>query len=237
MKVLIDFRADQYLKGRPRSGGESITAYECGANHPHDRVRALFFDCAGENLRNAPKHKSDSLRIGRTWMQSSLSETSGKERDGPNLMDHVNIERFLKSCRGTRTSVQPDNLDPSFFPLLNSVNRPQISRPRMHISDGPWSPSNINSLLAGFTVADEPDPPPIAARSAQVDPFPQLSSHISKSPFETKAGKLWADFGKSKGHPAAEEMFSNAANSEKNSLREIKSTRVRGKNRWQPLKF
>ena len=237
MKVLIDFRADQYLKSRPRSGGEPITAYECGTNHPHDRVRALFFDCAGENLRDAPKHKSDSLRIGRTWMQSSLPETSGKERDGPNLMDQVNIERFLKSSHGTRTSVQPDNLDPSFFPLLNIVNRPEISRPRMHISNGPWSPSNINSLIAGFTVVDESDAPPIATRSAQVDPFPQLSSHISKNPFETKAGKLWADFGKPKGRPAAGEGFSNSANSEKNSLPEIKGTRVRGKNRWQPLKF
>ena len=105
------------------------------------------------------------------------------------------------------------------------------------ISNGPWSHSPFNSLIAGFTVVDKPEAPPIAARSAQVDPFPQLSSHISKNAFETKAGKLRADFGRPKGHPAAEEVFSNAANSEKISLPERKGTRVRGKNRWQPLKF
>ena len=107
----------------------------------------------------------------------------------------------------------------------------------MHVSNGPWSPSNINSLIAGFSVVNEPNTPPIAERSAQVDPFPQFSSHIPKNPFETAAGKLWADFGKPKCHPVAGEVFSNSADSEKKSLPELKSTRVRGKIRWQPLKF
>ena len=214
-----------------------MTAYEYGSNHPHDRVRALFFDCAGDSLRNTLKYKPGSLRVGRTWVQSSLSEMSGGERDGPSPRDHINIERFVKSSRGARTSVQPDNLDLSFFPLLNSVNQPQLSRSRAHVSDGPWSPSNIDSLIAGFSVDDEPDAPPIAERSAYVDPFPQLNGHISKNPLETEAGKLWADFGKPKSHHVAAEVFSNSAGSEKNSLLEIKSTRVRGKNRWQPLKF
>ena len=237
MNVLVEFRANQNLESRPRFGGEPITAYECGSNHPHDRVRALFLDCADDSLRNTLKHKPGSLPIGRTWMQSSLSEMSGKDRDGPNLMGHINIERFFKSSCGARTSVQPDNLDLSFFPLLNSVDQPQISGPWTHVSEGPWSPSNIDSLIAGFSVVDEPDAPPIAERSAQVDPFPQLNSYICKNPFETEAGKLWADFGKPKVTPSAGEVFSNSASSEKNSPPEIRSTRVRGKNRWQPLKF
>lgn len=70
------------LESQPRSGGKPITAHECGLNHPHDRVRALFFD----SLYNIPKHKPGSLQIGRTWMQSSLSDTKGKERDGPDLI-------------------------------------------------------------------------------------------------------------------------------------------------------
>jgi hypothetical protein len=174
-------------------------------------------------------------------MQSSLSEMSGEERDGPNLMDHINIERSFKSYRGARTSgehrAQPDNLDLSFFPILNSDNRPQISSPRTHISDGPWSPSSIDSFIAGFSILNEPDAPPNAERSAQVNPFPQLTSHTSKNPFETEAGKMWADFGKPKGYPGAEEMFSSPASSEKNSLPELKSKKMRGRIRWQPLKF
>ena len=233
----MDSGAKQHLYSRPRSDGKHITAYYCGANHPYDRVRALFVDCAGENLRNAPNHQSDALQIGRPWMQSSLSETSGEEHDRPYLMNHVNIDRFHKRSRGARASLQPDILDPSFFPLLNNDNQPQDSGPRMHTPDGPWSSSNINSLIAGFKVVDETDSPPIAARGAQVDPFPQLNSQISKNPFETEACKLWADFGKSKAHPAAEEMFPNSADSEKNLLAEKKGTRVRGKNRWQPLKL
>jgi len=239
--VLVEFRANRNLESRPRSAGKPITAHVCGLNHPHDRVRALFSDCAIDSLHNTPKDKSGSLQIGRTWMQSSLSEMSGEERDGPNLTDHINIERFFKSYRGARTSgehkAQPDNPDLSFFPVLNSDNRPQISSLRTHVSDGPWSPSSIDSLIAGLSVVNEPDAPPIAERSAQVNPFPQLNSHISKNPFETEAGKLWADFGKPKGHPVAKEVSSSSASGEKNSLPEIKSTKVRGKNRWQPLKF
>lgn len=144
------------LESQP-PGGKPITAHECGLNHPHDRVRALFFD----SLDSIPKHKPGSLQIGRTWMQSSLSEMKGKERDGPDPMDHINIERFFKSYPGPRTSdrrkAQPDTLDLSFFPVLNNIDQPQISSPRTHVSDGPWSPSNIESLVAGFSVSNEPD--------------------------------------------------------------------------------
>lgn len=58
--------------------------------------------------------------------------------------------------------------------------------------------------------------PPIADQIAQVNPFPRLNRHISKNPLETEAGKLWADSGMPKGHPVAEEAFSNSASSEKN---------------------
>ena len=172
-----------------------------------------------ESLLNNPKHKPGSLQIGRLWMQSS---------------HHVNIERL----RGSRTSdehqAQPDDLDLSFFPVLRSANRPQISSLRTHTSDGPWSPSSIGSLVAGFSVGNEPDAPPIAERSAHVDSFPQLNSYTS---FETEAGKLWADFGKPKGQPVAEEVISRSASSEKNPLPNIKRTKMRGKKIWQPLKF
>ena len=235
MKVLVDFGANPNLESRPRSGGEPTTAYECGLNHSHDRVRALFSDCAGDSLRNALKHKPGSLRVGRTWMQSSLSKMIEKERDVPSPTESINIERIFKSSRGTRTCVQPDTLDPSFFPLLNSVNQPQISGPRMHVSEGPWSPSNIDNLIASFSVDDEPDAPPIAEQSAHVDPFPRLNSHISKNPLETEAGKLWADLRKPKGHPVAEDAFSRSASSEKNPLSGKKGTKKHGKSRWQPL--
>jgi len=234
VKVLLEFRANRNLESRPRSGGKPIAAYVYGLYHPHDRVRALFFDCASDSLHNTPTNKPGSLQIGRPWMRSSLSEMSGEERGGPNPMDNITIERFSKSYRGARTSgehkAQPDNLDLSFFPVLNSDNRPQISSLRTHVSDGPWSPSSIDSFIAGFSYVNEPDAPLIA----EVNPFPQLNSHISTNSFETEAGKMWAEFGK----PKAEEVFFfNSASSEKNSLPAIKSTKMRGKNRWQPLKF
>ncbi|KAL9123989.1 MAG: hypothetical protein Q9217_006638 [Psora testacea] len=241
VKVLVEFRANQNLESRPRSGGMPITAHEHGLNHPYDRVKALFFDCTGDSLHNTPKHMPDSLQIGRTWMVPSLSEISGMEREGPNLMDHIDIEHFSKSYRNARTSgrhkAQPDNLDLSFFPVLDTVNQPQISSLRTHVSDGPWSPLNIDSLIAGFSVVNEQDIPLVAERSAQIDPFPQLNTHTPKNPLKTEAGKLWADFGKPKGHPVAEKAFSGSASSEMNSLPEKKSMKVRGKNRWQPLKF
>lgn len=160
------------------------------------------------------------------------------ERDGPSLMNQINTERLFNSYHSVRTSDgdqgQRNNLGPSSFPTLDSAYQPHISSLRTHVSDGPWSPSNIDSLIAGLSVVNEPDTLPTAERSAQVDPFPQLNSHISRNPLETEAGKLWADFGKPKGHSIAEEVFPSSASSEKNSLPEIKRTKVRGKNRWQP---
>lgn len=241
MKVLLEFRANQNLERRPQSISEtSVTARKCGLHHPYERVRGLFSDCAGDSLDNTSTQKPYSLHIGRTWMLPSLSEMSGTERDGPRLMNLVNTERFFKSDHSVRISDgdqgQPDNLDPSSFPFLNGANQPHISTLRMHVSDGPWSPSNLDSLIAGFSGVNKPDTPPTAERSAQVNPFPQLNSHISKNPLETEASKLWADFGKPKGPPMAEQVFSSSTSSER-LLPETKRTKVRGKNRWQPLQF
>lgn len=155
------------------------------------------------------------------------------ERKGPNLTNHINMEHFSKSYHSARThgrhKAQPDNLDLSFFPILNTVNQPQISSLRTHVSDGPWSPSNIDSLIAGFSVVNEQDIPSVAERSAQVDPFPQLNTHTPKNVLETEAGKLWADFGKLKGHPVAGKVFSGTASSEMHSLPKRTNTKVRGK--------
>ena len=235
MKVLLEFRANQNLERRPQSISEtSLTARKCGLQHPYQRVRGLFSDCAGDSRDNI------SLHIGRTWMLPSLSEMSGTEHNGPRLMDLVNTERFFNSDHSVRASDgdqgQPDNLDLSSFPFLNAANQPHISSLRTHVSGGPWSPSNLDSLIAGFSVVNKPDTLPTAERSAQVNSFPQLNSHISKNPLETEASKLWADFGKPKDPLMAEQVFSSSTSSEK-SLPETERTKVRGKNRWQPLQF
>ena len=229
MKVLIEFKADQNLQGRSRfSRGKSITAHECGLNHPCDRVRAIFSDRAGGSLHNTSEHKPRSLQVGRAWMVRSLSEMSETERSGPDVMDYNNTERLYNNYHGVRTSdgdqELPDNLDLSSFPVLDSTNQAHISSQSVHISSGPWSPSNISSI-------------PTTERGTQVNPFPQLNHHIPPNPLETKAGKLWADFGKSKGHPIAEEVFPRSASNEGNSLPEKRYAKVRGKSRWQPLKF
>lgn len=170
-------------------------------------------------------------------MRSSLSGMSGEERDGANLMYHTTVVRSLKSYRGVRTSgerkAQPDNLDPSFFPVLNSDSQPQISSLRTQFPEGPWSPSSIDSLIAGFSFNNEPDTPP----TAEDNPFPKLNSHIARNPLETEAGKLWADLGKPKSHPLAEDAFFSSGSNEKNSLPEMECTKMRGKTRWKPLKF
>ncbi len=44
--------------------------------------------------------------------------------------------------------------------------------------------------IIGFSVVKEPDTPPVTERSVQVNPFPQLNTHIPKNPLETGAGKL-----------------------------------------------
>lgn len=243
VKVLLEFRANANLEMRPRlTRGTPITAGKCGANHSYDRVRALFFDYADHSLHNDSKHKPGPLQIGRTWMLPSLSDSSGTERDGPIfLMDRTNPERFCSSYHSTPTSAgdqrQPDTLDFSSFPYPDSTNQSHISRLTTHFSDGPWSPSNTDSLIAGFSVIDMTDTSQTSERSAQPSPFPQLNSHISKNPLETNAGKLWADLGKPKGHPVVEEVSSSSASNEKDSLPEIKRMKVRGRNRWQPLEF
>lgn len=241
VKVLLEFRANQNLERRPQSMIENpMTARECGLHHPYGRVRALFSDCAGDSFENTSKYKPHSLQIGRTWMLPSLSEMSGTEPDGPSLKSLVNTERFFNSDHSMRTSDgdqgEPENLDLSSFPFLNLANQPYMSSLRTHVSDGPWSPSNLDSLIAGFSVVNKPDTPVNAERSTDVNPFPQLNSHISKDSLETEASKMWAGFGKPKGHLMAKQVFSSSTSREK-SLPDTKHTKVRGKNRWQSLQL
>lgn len=241
VKVLMEFGANQTLESRPRSIWEKpFSAREYGVNHPYAQVRAFFSDRAGDSLPNVYKNKFHSPHIGRTWMLPSLSERSGTDCNGPNRMKHINTKHFLNSHLSVRTSDrdqrQQVNLDLIAFPVLNGANQPHISSLKTHVSDNPWSPSNIHSLISSFLVVNEPDTPPITEQSAQVSPFPQLNSHIAKVHFATEAGKLWADFGKPKGHPVAEEVFSSSVSSEK-SPSETKRKKVRGKNPWQPLKL
>jgi len=240
--VLLESGANQNLERQPRFIGEkNITARECGINHPHDRVRALFSDYVDGSLHNTSKKRPGPLQIGRTWTLPSLSERNGTECDGPIPMDSVDTERLFNSYRSVRTSDedqdQPDNLDLNSFPILESANQTHLSRLSKHVSDDPWSPSNIDSLIKSISIINKPETPPVTDRSAQVNPFPQLNTRIPKNPLETEAGKLWADFGKPKGRPAAEQVFPRSARSEKDSLPETKNTKVRGKNRWQLLKF
>ena len=236
------FGANQNLESPPRSIWEKpISAHEYGINHPYDQVRAFFSDRAGDSPPNVYKNKFHSPHIGRTWMLPSLSEMSGTDCDGPNRMIHVNTEHFFNSHHSVRTSDgdqgRQANLDLISFPIFNGANKPHISSWKTHVSDNPWSPSNIHSLISSFSVVNEPDTPPITEQSAQVNPFPQLNGHISKVPLTTKAGKLWADSGKPKYHPVAEEVFSSSASSERKSPSETKRKKVRGRNWWQPLKL
>ena len=96
-------------------------------------------------------------------MLPSLSEMSGTEPDGSSLKSLVNTERFFNSDHSMRTSDgdqgEPENLDLSSFPFLNLANQPYMSSLRTHVSDGPWSPSNLDSLIAGFSVVNKPDTP------------------------------------------------------------------------------
>jgi len=238
--VLVEFRANQNLETRLR-GEKHVTARECGVNHPYDRVRALFSNGVDGPLYNSSKHKPRTLRIGRTWMPLSLTGMNGTERDGPSPVDHINAERFFNSFRGGRTSYrdqdQLDILNLTSFPILESANQKHLSSLRTHVSDDPWSPSNIDGLIKGFSIVKEPDIPPVAERNAQLNPFPQLNTHIPKNPMETGAGRLWADFGKPTGRPVAEQLSSKSARNEKDSFPEMKSIKAHGKNRWQPLKF
>ena len=104
-----------------------------------------------------------------------------------------------------------------------------MSSLRTHISDGSWSPSNLDSLIAGFSVVNKPDTPVNAERSTDVNPFPQLNSHIFKDSLETEVSKMWAGFGKLKGHLMAKQVFSSST-SRKKSLLDTKHTKVCGKN-------
>jgi len=136
-----------------------------------------------------------------------------------------------------RDQGQPDNLDLDSFPILKNANQTSLYSLRTYISDEPWSSSTINRLIKSFSIVNKPETPRVTDRSVLVNPFPQLITHIPKNPLETEAGKLWADFGKPEGCLAADQVFPRSARSEKDSLPEKRSAKVRGKNRWQLLKF
>ena len=234
-KVLVEFGANQNLQSQPRSIWEQpISARECGLNHRYSRVRALFN--AGDSPHNVSQIKLHALQIGRRWMLPSLAETSETKRDGLSLTRYTNTESFFNSFQSVRKSDgdqrQPDNLNLSSFPVLDKANQPHISSLKPHLSEGPWSPASIDNLIASL---NKPDTSPMTEDSAQVNPFPQLNSHISKNPLETEAGKLWADLRKPKGHPVAEDAFPKSTSSEKNPLPGNKGTKKHGKSRWQPL--
>lgn len=235
VKVILEFGADRNLEMRPLFG-KPITARECGLVHPQERIRALFSDSTWNSLQGDFTRKPDFLQIGRTWMlpSSGMNET---EHEGFGLTDDVNAESLSDGYHSISApdedQEQSDHLDLSSFPVLNA-DRPYISSLKTHVFDGPWSPSNIDSLTASFSTIPKTHTPPAA--ELPEDPFPRLNSCISKNPFETEAGQLWAEFGKSKGHSAAEEPFPTSANSKvKSSPSEVKRGKTGKKIRWQPL--
>lgn len=131
-----------------------------------------------------------------------------------------------------------DNLDLSSFPIVDSANQPHISSLKTDVSDGLWSPANIDSLIAGFSVVSEPESKHNTEQGAQIHHrLSKPNNSISKNPLETEAGRLWADFGRPKVQPVAEQEYSNSANSEKNAPQQTKRTKVGGKARCQPLKL
>ena len=103
-------------------------------------------------------------------MRSLLLETSGMERDGLNLTRYNNTESFFNSFQSMQKSDgdqrRLDNLNLSSFPVLAKANQPHISSLKPHLSNDPWSPANINSLIACFSVLNKPNTPPITEGSA-----------------------------------------------------------------------
>ena len=239
VKVVLEFRADGNLEGRPPfAGGIPISARVCGLAHPQDRIRALFSDSTWNSLQGDFTRKPDFLQIGRTWMLPSPSGMSGTEHEGSRLTNDVNAESLSDGYHSIRApdgdQEQSDHFGLSSFPVLNA-DRPYISSLKTHVSDGPWSLSNVDSLIASFSIIPETHTPPVAELPG--DPFPRLNSCISKNPFETEASQLWAEFGKSKGHSAVEEPFPTFANNKlKSSPSEVKRGKIGKKIRWQPLK-
>ena len=230
VKVILEFGADRNL-------GKPITARECGLVHPQERIRALFSDSTWSSLQGDFTHKPDFLQIGRTWMLSSSSGLNETEHEGSGLTDDVNAESLSDGYHSISApdedQEQSDHLDLSSFPVLNADGS-SISSLKTHVLDGPWSPSNVDSLTASFSIIPKTHTSPAA--ELRDDPFPRLNSCISKNPFETEAGQIWAKFGKSKSHPAAEEPFPTSANSKvKSSPSEVKRGKTGKKIRWQPL--
>ena len=172
-------------------------------------------------------------------MLPSPSETNGAERDGLYATRYTNTKSFFNSFQSVQKldgdQRRRDDLDLSSFPVLDEANQAHLSSLKPHLSDGPWSPAKIDNLIACFSVPNEPDTPPISEGGAQVNPFPQLNSHICRSPLENEAGKLWAGLRKPKGHSVAEDAISRSASSEKKPLPEGKGPKKHGKSRWQPL--
>ena len=175
VKVVLEFGADRDLEGRPPFvGGKPMTARECGVAHPQDRIRALFSHSTWNPLQGDFMRRPDFLQIGRTWMLPSPSGMSGTKHD-------VNAESLSDGYHGMRApdgdQEQSDHFGLSSFPILNA-DRPYIFSLKTHVSGGPWSLSNVDSLIASFSIIPETHTPPVAELPG--DPFPRLHSCISK---------------------------------------------------------
>ncbi len=238
----MEFGANQNVEGPRRYICERpMTARERGVTHPYHRVRALFSTRFGDSLHNTSEARPHSRHIGRTWMLPTRSPICATDCDGLYLTKHIGTECFFNRSTSAKTSErdqkQPDSLDLSSFPILDSANQPHISSLMTHCSDGLWSPAKVDSLIAGFSVVSEPESASITEQSPQVFHFPELNSRISKKSLENEASKLWADLGRPRGQPVAEKEVCSSASSEKDSPQGKKRTKERGTKRWQPLKF
>lgn len=91
-----------------------------------------------------------------------------KKEHEEGLTKDVSAARSEKSC-GKKDFHDPDfdliRCGSSSVAILDDISLQYISSVRMHISDGPWALTSIESLIAGFSVVHELQTPPIAERS------------------------------------------------------------------------
>ncbi len=258
--VLLEFRANPDTETTEESfRSKPTTVRKIGACHPDKQVRALF-----QSDTDISPQKPDRLQIGRAWMFSSNS-VNERESDRGRSELHINAEWFHqnKSSFNSPQTRQVENLlslqqklilnrdlggqasdsvqrqrdtfGVDIFPALSCATTSNISEFHTHLSNGPWSPSDTERLLAGFSVTHKPYGQPIPKLSTPVDPFPQLSEHMPKNLLDT-ASNSWTEFRKPRVHPMAGDASTNlASNGKENSVLGSQRTKVRGKARWQPL--
>lgn len=103
-------------------------------------------------------------------MLPSLSEMNETKCDGPIPADHVTTRRVFNSYHGGRPSYgnqgRPDNLNLTSFPILKSADQKHPSSLETHVSDDLWLSSNVNDLIKGFSIVNEPNTPLVTERSA-----------------------------------------------------------------------